>query len=187
MKKEGKISTSGKYDTRLYQTVYFNDPDVSVFGKSFSDAISDGSVDLIFRKYIRSDVTQKNNDRRQTVMNIQQMRYADVLLMYAESLNETGDQAGAKTYIDMVRNRADMPVIASGLTKVQTHNIIMHERTMEFAFEGHRFFDLRRWGKDLMTQNLTSSGKTGAANFKFDNHAYFPIPEKERNTNNKIQ
>jgi hypothetical protein len=52
---------------------------------------------------------------------------------------------------------------------------------MELAYEGHRFFDLRRWG--LLETAMQNSGKQGAENFSYQQHAFFPIPQDEENTN----
>ena len=72
-------------------------------------------------------------------------RYADALLMYAEALMLLDQKSDALPYINEVRTRAGVPI----LTDPDTLNIdvILHERRMELAFEGHRYFDLVRTGK----------------------------------------
>lgn len=77
--------------------------------------------------------------------NIKLMRYADVLLMAAEAANELGQSAKALQYLNMVRARVAMPaVVAVGQADIR--NAIKHERRVEFAMEGERFYDLVRWG-----------------------------------------
>lgn len=77
------------------------------------------------------------------------LRYSDVLLMQAEALNEVGDQAGAITLIKRVRDRVKLPTnIASTYEDVK--QALMHERRIEFCFEGTRYFDIIRW--DIGTQ-----------------------------------
>ncbi|MEJ7767115.1 MAG: RagB/SusD family nutrient uptake outer membrane protein [Chitinophagaceae bacterium] len=76
------------------------------------------------------------------------IRYADVLLMYAEALNENGKTAEALTHLNKVRVRAGVPIYA-GLSQVGTRDAIGLERRLELSFEGHRWFDLLRTGKAL--------------------------------------
>jgi hypothetical protein len=79
-----------------------------------------------------------------------EIRYAEVLLNYAEAANETGDHEAALTIIKQIRERAGIEagddgnygVTASG--KEAIREAIYHERYIEFAFEGKRFWDLRR-------------------------------------------
>jgi starch-binding outer membrane protein, SusD/RagB family len=76
------------------------------------------------------------------------MRYAEVLLGYAEACIELGDAANlteATTYINMIRTRAGQPVLASGLDQTTLRTAVRHERRVELAFENHRFWDVRRW------------------------------------------
>ena len=71
------------------------------------------------------------------------LRYAEVLLNYAEASFEAGDEGTALTYLNMVRARVSMPgVSASGQA---LREAIQHERQIELCFETHRFFDARRW------------------------------------------
>lgn len=94
-----------------------------------------------------------------------EFRFTELLLNYAEALNEAygpevpdpkgtlrdlseGTYVGintAKAAIDAVRGRVNMPPIASGMTKEEMREAIHHERWVELCFEGHRFYDLRRW------------------------------------------
>ncbi len=74
-----------------------------------------------------------------------QMRYAEVLLNYAEACLELGDENEAKTYINMIRSRAGMPNVPSGETGVALKSRYRNERRIELAYEQHRYFDIRRW------------------------------------------
>lgn len=172
MKKEGKIAGDGLYDHRLYGTVFFNDPyfndpaNPRVYGKNYDDYFDNNAI--AFRKWIPAS---EKDFGSATAINIPLMRYADVLLMYAEVLNETGQSAKAVQHINTVRARAGMPALS--LTgKQDIFNQIIHERTMEFTMESSRFYDLRRWG--LLEQRMKAAGRT----FTMDK-AFFPLPEKE--------
>jgi hypothetical protein len=100
------------------------------------------------RKY--ADIENANKDN--TGINWILMRYADVLLMRAEALIESGN-TGQEVYdlINQVRQRpsVDMPTIeeveGSGLNQEQLRDIVRHERRVEFAMEGTRYSDMRRW------------------------------------------
>jgi tetratricopeptide (TPR) repeat protein len=72
-------------------------------------------------------------------------RYADALLMYAEALMLLNQKSDALPYINMVRTRAKVPVLTN--PDALNIDVILHERRMELAFEGHRYFDLVRTGK----------------------------------------
>lgn len=76
------------------------------------------------------------------------IRYADVLLMLAEALNENGKTAAALVPLNQVRARAGLAAYA-GLTQAQLRDNVALERRFELSFEGHRWFDLVRTGKAL--------------------------------------
>lgn len=94
-------------------------------------------------KYVTAVNTQ--DDSR---ANWKVVRYADVLLMLAEALNENGKTAEAHDPLNKVRTRAGLATF-SGLTQAQMRDNIALERRFELAFEGHRWFDLVRTGKAL--------------------------------------
>jgi hypothetical protein len=73
------------------------------------------------------------------------VRYADVVLMLAEAMNENGKTAQAHEFLNQIRKRAGVPAY-TGLTQAQFREAIELERRLELAFEGHRWFDLVRWG-----------------------------------------
>lgn len=108
------------------------------------------------------------------------LRYADVLLMKAEALNELGNTAQAETPLNEVRERAGLDEIESGLSQSDFRNAVLNERRIELAFEGHRWFDLIRvqdgqYGLSF----LHSIGRTNAT----EKHLLFPIPQAERDVN----
>ncbi len=78
------------------------------------------------------------------------IRYADVLLMYAEALANAGDIPTAAQYVQQVRDRVNLPdrqAEFAGMSLNQFMDQIEHERVCELAIEGQRFHDLVRWGK----------------------------------------
>jgi hypothetical protein len=74
------------------------------------------------------------------------IRYAEVLLNYAEAKNEaTGPEQSVYDAINQVRARAGQPPLAAGFTQAELRDKIRNERRVELSFEEHRFFDVRRW------------------------------------------
>ncbi|MEQ9375667.1 MAG: RagB/SusD family nutrient uptake outer membrane protein [Imperialibacter sp.] len=76
------------------------------------------------------------------------IRYADVLLLYAEALNENGKTVEALGFLNQVRNRGGLDDL-TGLSQAETRDRIYTERRFELSFEGHRWFDLVRTGRAL--------------------------------------
>ena len=75
------------------------------------------------------------------------IRYADVLLMLAEAMNENGKSDPAIPYINQVRVRAGLSGYSTGMTQAALRDAIVLERRMELSCEGHRWFDLVRTGQ----------------------------------------
>jgi len=118
--------------------------------------------------------------------NIRVMRYAEVLLLYAEACAKTGDIGGANTSLKQVRDRAGLENKTFGSTD-DLMKEIEHQRLLEFFLEGHRFYDLKRWYTAAQIKQIfTERGKLGASNFQ-EKHIYLPIPQSEMNTNTAIE
>ncbi|NEW80884.1 MAG: RagB/SusD family nutrient uptake outer membrane protein [Mariniphaga sp.] len=101
----------------------------------------DPSVDP---QYVKQDVPFKH------------LRYGEVLLNYAEACIELGQDAEARTYINMIRKRAgqpDLPALAGDALR----QAYRHERRVEMAFEDQRFWDVRRWLIGSVAYKQTSS------------------------------
>ena len=112
------------------------------------------------------------------------LRYADVLLMYAEALNENGKTAQAYPYINMVRNRAGLGELPSGYSKEQMFQALADERQKEFILEGDRWFDLVFRGltflKKEMNNYIPHAYLSTYNNIVVrDNCMLFPIPESQ--------
>jgi hypothetical protein len=108
------------------------------------------------------------------------LRYADVLLMEAEALNEVGQTMQAAAPLNLVRERAGLPDIAGSLSKDDFRTAVLHERRMELAFEGQRWFDLIRINKGQYGLDfLHSIGHTNATT----KNLLLPIPLAELQAN----
>ncbi len=106
-------------------------------------------------------------------------RFADVLLMKAEALNELGQTAQAAAPLNEVRYRAGLSGV-SGLSQDEMREKIIHERRIELAFEGHRWFDMIRIDNGNYAINfLKSIGKSRVSKERL----LFPIPQTEMDAN----
>ena len=107
-------------------------------------------------------------------------RFADVLLMKAEALNEQGKTDEACIPLNIVRARAGLPAIETGKSKSQMKEIIIHERRMELAFEGHRWFDMIRIDNgEYAVKFLHGIGKKNATVGRL----LYPVPQVEIDSN----
>lgn len=185
--KEGAIAETGYHDSRLYQTVffrsdYFNDGTGKVYGWEYDELFSNNGVPYdrpVFRKFLPA--TREGLLQNNTAINAPLMRYANVMLMKAEALNELGQTARAVPLINEVRRvHGDMPPMA-GESREEVRQQIEHERMIEFPLENWRWYDLRRWGK--LGEALQNAGRSG---FSQERNAFFPIPLTEINTNEKL-
>jgi hypothetical protein len=131
-------------------------------------------------------------------LNYVYLRYADILLMKAEALNELNRTPESLVPLNAVRKRAresylyDEALPGFGIvpldllpdvisTNQQTvRDAIRHERRVELGFEFHRFFDLMRYGQGPAESALTGTG------FNYSQYRYFPIPQSELDTNPSI-
>jgi len=93
------------------------------------------------------------------------MRYAEVLLNYAEAQNEAvGPDASVYAQINAIRARVGMPALPAGLSQADMRTRIRHERRVEMAFEEQRFWDIRRWKIAENVLNGTLHGVQGINN-----------------------
>ncbi|WP_209402368.1 RagB/SusD family nutrient uptake outer membrane protein [Pseudozobellia sp. WGM2] len=113
------------------------------------------------------------------------IRYAEVLLNYAEAQNEAvGPDGSVYDAINQIRQRAGMPALPGGLSKDDMREKIRNERRIELAFEEHRFFDIRRW---RIAENLLNGPLLGMKIEKDgDNYTYTKFEFEERNFPEKL-
>ncbi|MBS1565063.1 MAG: RagB/SusD family nutrient uptake outer membrane protein [Bacteroidetes bacterium] len=112
------------------------------------------------------------------------LRFADVLLMYAEAQNEAaGPDATVYNAVNAVRGRVNMPPLPAGITQDSMRTRIRHERRIELAMEGHRYFDLKRWKLDrVILPALNDPGTTptnGALRTFPLRDTLWPVPQTE--------
>ncbi|BDC98548.1 RagB/SusD family nutrient uptake outer membrane protein [Persicobacter psychrovividus] len=107
------------------------------------------------------------------------LRYADVILLYAELLANEGMNTEAVDIVNQIRTRAGLAP-KTFATQQELIDGIALERRLELAFEGHRWFDLKRYGNAIETIKayLESENITTPIS---DHHLLFPIPNREIN------
>lgn len=120
------------------------------------------------------------------------LRYADILLMYAEAQNEfAGPDPSVFKAINDVRARAGVEPVKTSLTKDELRAEIHHERRVEFAGEGTYYNDIRRWKRGSEEMNLTIHNYNGSVietrQFNPARDYWWPIPLGERDLNPELK
>ncbi len=188
----------GGIDQRALTTLAWNHPQSTIYlDQPFSESVLDQTK--VYPKKNTGMLTPgRANDGdlgTNSGQNFKLIRYADVLLMHAEAVNEAGGtEIDILTSLNKVRQRANMPDITSGLAQDELRDKIRLERILELSLENDRFFDLKRWGVviDRMNGNADMFGNVGTSsdqiraaghpeeNFPFsDVHTRVPFPIAE--------
>lgn len=178
-------------DPRLTSSVYFkNDTFMIDINKKFA---GNTATKYGLKKYIRNSASASGiGVFAPGGQDFIVLRYADVLLMRAEAmveLNQLGDVPGL---IDQVRNRVGMPSVESvegtSLSQDQLRTIVRHERRVELAFEGLRFFDLKRWGEVQQAFQRATDDQIPGYNpsYQGPKSEFFPIPQSELDANTNL-
>lgn len=161
-------------DKRKDLTIFYQGcPDFD--GKTYKSSYSNTGYNV--RKFLVTKAVSPEYNTNPA--NFVVYRYADVLLMEAEALNEQGKTNEAAKPLNEVRKRAGLADV-SGLTQDEMREKIIHERRMELAFEGHRWFDMIRINHGQYALDfLKSIGKGNVTK----NRLLFPIPQTEMDAN----
>ncbi|HEU4565453.1 MAG TPA: RagB/SusD family nutrient uptake outer membrane protein [Gemmatimonadaceae bacterium] len=185
------LTTGGQVDPRLDVTILYDRPDRAgemVYGMARGDYFVDNPASparedtmIFFRKYGEHDLPTEQ--RWDNPINYRVIRYADVLLMHAEALNESGQTGQAFQFVNDVRRRVGKSDLA-GLSQTQLRDSILYERMFELGLESSRFNDLRRHG--LLSPALAAHDPD-FANFEVGKSERLPIPTTERNLNPNVQ
>jgi hypothetical protein len=141
-----------------------------------------------FKKYTIYDTAAGPQvDYNKSEINGIILRYADVLLMYAEAKNESsGVDQSVYDAVNAVRERAGMPDLPAGLNQDQMRDRIRHERRMEFVIEGLYYSDVRRWkiaesvlNRDVELDGSYKRGIMDDRTFDPAKDYVWPIPQRE--------
>lgn len=200
-------------DPRFYMSILYNGsswkgtPIFTYLGAP-SDGINGGFNNTQTGYYV-AKLVDETASRTPSVQNGNNywiyFRYAEVLLNYAEALNESQSNPTSDVYwaINEIRNRkgVEMPALPLGLNQSEMREKIRHERRIELAFEGHRYFDIKRWriGTLVMPQAFgmlvtrTPTGEFNYERFLVEERIYrshfdlFPIMQTEINRNPALE
>ncbi|WP_420458144.1 RagB/SusD family nutrient uptake outer membrane protein [Neolewinella sp.] len=177
----------GSLDPRYHATILSYEPDdgyTTAYGVDwFERGFREG--DYFIKKYTNA---VGGTDAFTAGFDYHIIRYADVLLMYAECLANTGNIAAAAGYVQQVRDRANLPdreAEFAGYSLTAFMDQIEHERIMELAIEGKRWEDIRRWG--LLETELD---ELQSHDFEFNTYSagrdLIPIPQPELDRNENL-
>lgn len=114
------------------------------------------------------------------------IRLADILLLKAEALNELNDQAGAAELVNRIRTRVGLADI-SVASQADMRLAIEKERRLELAFEGHRWYDLKRTGRAIAVINNARGANGQNLGYNLTSQRLlWPIPQAELDKNQKL-
>ncbi|WP_406826170.1 RagB/SusD family nutrient uptake outer membrane protein [Pedobacter sp. KACC 23697] len=201
-------------DPRFYSTIFYNGATWLRRGvQTFEGGLDKPGGTTIQTKtgfYVRKFMADFSNNTTYTNQshNFILFRYAEILLNYAEALNEMGRTEDAVTQLKLIRARAGITAstnarygIPSGVSQSDLRTLIFNERRIELAFEEHRFWDVRRWKIAPAVLNTNVNGvkitknadntftyqTQPAANLLFTNKLYhMPLPYSEIVKNSKL-
>jgi hypothetical protein len=186
-------TVDGKSDPRLLATIASYEPadnSTMAYGRPWFNA-----PDAIYpRKYTNDGVGNGKPDEfspfGESGINYRVLRYADILLMYAETLNELNRTAEAYPFIQQVRSRAhlaELTTVRPAMTQAQMRDQLAHERALEFAIEGQRINDLIRWGwfSDPAKLALLKTHDVDFNTYQPGNE-YLPVPQQELDANKNL-
>ena len=186
-----QTTNGGLEDPRARQTLVWNYPGAVLYQDvSFTDAYQGEDLDRVWvRKYLNFENPDALNPGRWggDTNNFRILRYADVLLMYAEAENEVnGGSTDALHALNQVRRRVDMPDY-TGLDQTNLRNAIRDERVRELALEGHRWFDLKRWGILAERFGNNPEFKSNSQGVYQPKHEFLPLPQVEVDANPNLE
>jgi hypothetical protein len=178
---------SNQRDPRLPVTFLYNFTNEAgptatmVYGETFQQRYGNNNR-VFFRKFLHDHA--RNFEGFRGINNYRFIRYADVLLMYAECLNANGGTNDAYQYVNRVRSRAGLAPLQTGLSQQAFLTKLKHERLLELTGEGHRFNDLKRWGELGPSLSVKDAG---FSNFQIGKHELLPIPQRDLDINPNME
>jgi len=180
---------TGKSDPRLLATIASYEPadnSITAYGGTWTNPLTN----IYPRKYTNDGLGPAFEAFGGSFINYRVMRYADVLLGYAEVLNELNRTAEAYPFIQQVRTRATLPNLATvkpNMNQAQMRDQLAHERALEFSIEGQRINDIIRWG---WLYNATKLAELKLHDTDFTSwtpgNEYLPIPQTELDLNKNL-
>ncbi len=182
-------------DTRLYASIFFTSNTFQAFAPGWSfvwggPGNNNSATGYNFKKML--DPAYANNPGWQAGNSFPLIRYAEVLLTYAEAKNEaSGPDASVYDALNQIRERAGMPDVDQNTynTQASLRTLIQNERRIELAGEGSRYFDIRRWNiaPDVMTDVYDNRNSLTQARNWDSKYVKLPYPQSAVDANPRLQ
>ena len=199
-KKEKDLNDN--FDIRLKYTVFYEDQhnDFENNERIYREVSNEDTWNrddwrgrVFYRKY--SSEHYRDFDDYHNPTNVRLVRFADVLLMYAESIVESGGNlADAVSHVNRVRARANMPALSVNHPTAASNadaflKRLQMERMLELATEGNRWPDIKRWGLVYNQEGINElrSRDPDFNNFVLGRHDVLPIPSSENDNNPNVE
>lgn len=205
-------TVNGRIDPRCYFTLVHNEPEYDtelydddpwgrrnkVFGVNpWTDIENFNASKYYIAKYTYARIPDHSLEgdgvRGNSKINYRVLRYADILLLYAECINETeGATPACYNYIQEVRDRVNLPDLATvkpGMSQEEMREQIYHERALELGVEANRWLDIRRWGwldDPSMVEELKARDPHDYTTY-VGGKEYYPIPQSEMDVNPNLE
>ncbi|AWW29576.1 RagB/SusD family nutrient uptake outer membrane protein [Echinicola strongylocentroti] len=192
-------TVNGEIDPRAFNTLFWRTDETTTYegetlaatiyeGKRYDDVYGSDENRVWGKKYLGLDEGVTTANFQQSPNNLRLIRYADVLLMFAEAdMMANGGNAtqAAVDAVNEVRSRADMPPFGLEMT-IQD---VRDERVKELALERVRYFDLLRWGlvKEKIVDNPEVKSESGGTGAYKPGREYFDLPQNEFNNNSNFE
>ena len=179
-------------DPRFYTTINYNNAvwagrniEIWTGGRDAPPIQNATKTGYYLKKYLNSSVRIGEGQNIVQRHTFYIFRYGEIYLNYAEAMNEAygpesdPDNLGmtALDAINVIRGRANMPNIQPGISKDDFRVKIINERRIEFAFENHRFWDVRRW---KITNNVLNEDLRGVVIEKINENEFRFSPKKKK-------
>jgi len=191
-----ETTVGGGRDPRLAITALYDSTDergpafTQVYGSSFTSKNYDAGISsrVWYRKYLDDYFRINEFEVFNSPINFRIIRFADVLLMYAEALNGSGQTTQAYPFVNRVRQRAGLRPLSEvmpGLNQAQFLKQLEHERITELSGESLRWNDLARWGyfDDANKLAELKARDSEFNNFIIGKNKFMPIPQTEIDIN----
>jgi len=190
-------TVNGEIDPRTFNTFFWNTTETTTYRGETLSSVTYGNQDyasvfgpddtrIFASKYVLADAEEGNasSNFHQTDSNLRVIRFADVLLYYAEAgmmANGGAITAAGLDAINLVRARADMPAFDNSIT----FQDIQDERVKELALEHYRYYDLLRWGivKERLVDIPDLKDESGGVGAYQPGREYMDIPQKDLDIN----
>ena len=180
---QSRTTTNGD-DPRMEKTLFYEHPGEDVYGLPFVDPGARRPAGSVFFKKWGEYYIKNGDQNWDAAINFRVIRFADILLLHAEALNELGQTGAAYGPINRVRTRANLPNLTPGLSQDAFRDAVLLERILELGFEAQRWNDLRR--HNMLNRALLEPRDPEFQFFTPNKSELLPIPQSEIDLNPNV-